>query len=177
MVHAVDTAVRPPGTTKKFDPAQLRDDHGRWAATGALVHGLLASMKDAGSHGSGLYFDDDHYLDWSTRKGDGFLLEVGDGADAVQLDLSHDDMRLWHDSLTRSLRDHDDDGFDLSEDGLDHRGLYWAPLDEHANDWELSVIDADGKKVSFDWPVDRMRQLHAALTLQLLQDALHPVNS
>lgn len=49
-------------------------------------------------------FDDGRYFDWSTQHEDGSLsFEIGDGAEAVQVPMSRDDMVRLHAALTATL--------------------------------------------------------------------------
>jgi hypothetical protein len=62
---------------------------------------MIASLTALSTHGA--YFDDDQYLDWSSTIDGGRRLEVGDGADCVQLELSHAQLVQLHAALTATL--------------------------------------------------------------------------
>lgn len=60
---------------------------------------LIASLA-AADNADVLYLDDDRYLDWSTTNDTGVTLEVGDGTDAIQLDMTRDEIAALQQRLT-----------------------------------------------------------------------------
>lgn len=63
---------------------------------------LIASLATLDN--TGYYLDDERYIDWSSRNGDGSVsFEVGPGGDAVQIDMTRDDMLALQQRLTAWL--------------------------------------------------------------------------
>jgi hypothetical protein len=65
---------------------------------------LLASLTQIADP-TGVAFDDDRYVDWSTKLDDGGVrMEAGDGdGNVAQLDLSHAELVELHTALTLYL--------------------------------------------------------------------------
>lgn len=166
---------RPVLAERKYNPAEPRRPDGKWG-TGAVAS-LINDLKKTGSLG-GAYFEDDDYLDWSgwhRPAPDGtFNLEIGGADGTVQVDATMDDLHGWQEGLTRSLAENNDDGTGFGDlnDEANQAGMTWAPQDEHGERWDVTATDAGGDEVTFDWPRSRVEQLHTALTMTLLADAM-----
>lgn len=152
---------------RDYSPNEPRRPDGKWG-TGSAVHKLLKSLHDTKSH-SGVYFDDDHYIDWSSRKSNGsFTVEFGDGDEAMQMDFTPDEMATWQEALTESLRTGHSNGIQVGE----HGSLDWEPADDDAQEWDIRATNDDGDEAAYEWSAARMHHLHTALTTTLLADAI-----
>lgn len=68
----------------------------------ALIASLIA-VQDS----PGVYFADGRYVDWSSRTGSVYHVEIGDGdGEAVQMDASRDDLLRIHAALGAHLLAH-----------------------------------------------------------------------
>jgi hypothetical protein len=72
--------------------------------TDYLLKSLTASRDDL----TAVHFDDGRYLDWSTTTDEGVRMELGEGADAVQVGLSRNDVARIQRALTLWLLEHND---------------------------------------------------------------------
>lgn len=70
---------------------------------------LVASLNVSAREASGLYLYDmeEHasgpYLDWSTQRESGLKFEAGDGDDAIQIDMTWDQLADLHRRITVTL--------------------------------------------------------------------------
>lgn len=62
---------------------------------------MTAALAALATHG--VYWDEDQYVDWSSTTDDGRRLEIGDGDECVQLQLSHAQLVQLHAALTATL--------------------------------------------------------------------------
>jgi hypothetical protein len=96
--------------TAQHTPAQARELAGKLRA-------CAEAARQAARGGLYLGDGDAAYLDWSMRTADGGRnLEVGDGVDAVNLDLNPTQMRELHDALSVTI---------AAEDFIETPNAYW----------------------------------------------------
>lgn len=62
---------------------------------------LIASLNTADNRG--LQLDDDRYIDWSSPTADGVVMEVGNGSETVQVDMTRDEVLALQQRLTAYL--------------------------------------------------------------------------
>lgn len=65
--------------------------------TELLIASLTATATD------NLYLDDDRYLDWSATTDQGVVLEVSDGEDVAQVEMTRDEVLALQQRLTAWL--------------------------------------------------------------------------
>lgn len=170
--------------SRRFNPDQPRDFHGRWSLTGAVI----AALKSAGGTQGGAHFDDGKYFDWShyDPKKHSYTLEIGDSDDpeeanhAIFEDLGDYDLDHLYTALsvTRIRDKARESGGDLSPDlaGLaaagradnivfeDGGSLDWSTRTD-AGDYGFGIEDGNGNEVEFDLTPAEMDKLVASLAL------------
>lgn len=160
--------------TRKFDPAQRRDDRGRWALTGAVIDALKAQGGEQG-HAN---FDGDRYWDWSSYDADDrtYNLEIGAGDSAAQLSVGDYELEQLYSALAVTrLRDSQAQGSPAvvalarlgHADSLtleDGSYIDWSTRTDDG-DYGFGVGDADGGSAEFDLSPAEMDKLIASLAL------------